>query len=279
MSLAGVSPRNPTDQRREMLPEHGLAPSPNAPNLLKPSLYTEALAKVSGGVVAKHANTALVIPDYAVRMAILDFEEFPSSAEERVKLLQFRLRKSLPFPIDDAQLAYSVQWQQTGRVEVLTVAIARPILAEYESLFVAAGYRLGLVLPSTIAALRLCDRAESGLTVLAKAAGSTLSVVLLNEGRVRLIRSLDMTGDEDAFLRPSTEAVMPLLQQTFAYAEDQFGQQAARLLLCGFGSEGDTLGPLVEQEFRVPYTPARSKFGIASQENAGLLGLLEQYAA
>ncbi len=278
-SLACVSPRTPAEQRRELLPEPGLAVSPSAPNLLKPELFREALPRVSPAGNAKRAATALVIPDYASRIAILDFEGFPLKAEDRLELLRFRLRKSVPFPIDEAQLAYAVQMEQAGRVEILVVAIARPILAEYESILVEGGYRLGLVIPSSIAALRLCDHGETGLTLLAKAAGSTLSVILFDEGRIRLVRSLDLTGEEDEWQRPAAEAVMPLLQQTFAYCEDQIGKPAARLVLCGFGPETDSLGQLAELEFGIPCAPVRSKFGIASQENAGLLGLLEQYAA
>lgn len=278
-SLACVSPRSPEAQRREALLEAGLTASPSAPNILRPNLYREALPKVAilDGTRGEHA--ALVIPDYAARMAILDFEAFPSKGEEQVKLLRFRLRKSVPFPIEEAQLAYSVQFQQGARVEVLAVAIARPILLEYESLFIDAGFRLGLVQPSSLAALRLCDQEEPGLTLMVKAAGSTLSVILLDEGRVRMIRSLDLTGEEDEWRRPGAEAVLLLLQQTFAYCEDQIGKPAARLMLCGFGPETDSLAENAEREFAIPAYPARSRFGIASQENAGLLGLLEQYAA
>ncbi len=277
--MACVSPHAPGEQRRELLPELGLAASPSAPNLLKPELYRDALPRVSAAANPRRARTALVIPDYAARMGILDFENFPAKSEEQMTLLRFRLRKSVPFPIDEAQLGYAVQFQQAGRVEVLAVAIAKPILAEYESIFVDAGYRLGLVLPSSIAALRLCEHGESGLTLLVKAAGTTISVVLLEKGRVLLVRSLDLTGEEPQWQRPAAEVVMPLLQQTFAYCEDQIGQPAARLLLCGFGPETDSLGQLAELEFGIPTAPVRSKFGIASQENAGLLGLLEQYAA
>jgi type IV pilus assembly protein PilM len=277
-SFACVSPRLPAEQRRELLPEPGLAASPSAPNLLKPELYRQALPKLVPPSKNRRPATALVIPDYAARIAILDFEEFPAKEEDRRELLRFRLRKSVPFPIDEAQLAYSIQLQNATHVEVLAVAIARPILNEYESILVDAGYRLGLVVPSSIAALPLCG-AENGLTLLVKAAGPTLSVLLLEKNRICLVRSIDFTGEESEFDRPAPRVVLPLLQQTLAYCEDQLGQPAARMLLCGFGPETDALGQAAELEFRLPCIPLRSRFGIASQENAGLLGLLEQYAA
>ena len=225
----------------------------------------------------KH-SAAIVIPDYAVRMAVLDFEEFPTGEEERLALLRFRLRKTVPFHIEGAQLAYSIQIEDARQIEVLAVAIARPILEEYESIFTELGYRVGVVTPSSLATLRLCTGPEKGLTLLAKASASTLSVLLIEQNRIRLIRSLDFEGaDED--LKRDGRTVLPLLQQTLAYAEDQIGQSVGRVLLCGFGGETEKLGELVDREFRVPYAQVRSRFGPISQGNAGLLGLLEQYAA
>jgi type IV pilus assembly protein PilM len=251
-SLAGVSPRAPGEVRQQVLAERSLAASPSAPNLLKPHLYRDALAQAVGiagqdrrkgpalnANVLKRGATGLVIPDYAVRMAILDFEEFPSGQEERDALIRFRLRKSVPFHIDEAQVAYSIQVNEPKRIEVLAIAIARPILNEYETLFTDAGYRVGLVTPSCIAALPLCAGSEPGLRVVAKAAGSTLSVLLLEQGRVRLVRCLDLTASDADGIAEGNFNILALLQQTLAYAEDQIGQPAKRLLLCGFGPETD----------------------------------------
>lgn len=271
-----------------MLTERGLTPSPSAPNILKPYLYRDALPRLSPLNGAKRPATALVLPDYAVRMALLDFQEFPSGEPERAALIRFRLRKSVPFHIDEAQLSYSIQRTEPKRLDVLAVAIARPILEEYEALFTEAGYRLGIVMPSCLAALRLCDSVATGLTLMVKAAGANISVVLFEASRIHLVRCLDLSsagmaegesGSEMPAEQPESEVIIPLLQQTLAYAEDQLGRAVALVLLCGFGPETDILGRLVEKEFGVAYANVRSKFGSASQENAGLLGLLERYAA
>lgn len=276
-SLASASPRAPGQQKSDVLVERALTASPASPNLLKPQLYREALLRA--GTAPRKTATALVIPDYAVRMAILDFEEFPSGEQEREALLRFRLRKTVPFHIDEAKLSYAIQVEEAQRIEVLVVAIAKPILDEYEGIFTAAGYRVGLVTPSCLATLRLCVNAEPGLTLLAKMAGSTLSVLLVESGRLRLVRCLDLAGHEDDAQAGEEQAVGQVLQQTIAYAEDQINRPVGRLLLSGFGHETDTLGRFAEREFGLSYAPVRSRFGTASQENAGLLGLLEQYAA
>ena len=277
--MACASPRSPGPPTQENFIEHAASASPAAPNVLKPQLYRDALQRITSGSSLKRNAAAIVIPDYAVRMALLDFEEFPSGEEERVALLRFRLRKTVPFHIDEAQLAYSIQAEEPRHIEVLAVAIARPILNEYEALFSDAGYRVGLVTPSSIGALGLCASNEKGLVLLAKVAGSTVSALLLQQGRIRLVRCLDLAAGEGEPVKSREETVLPLLQQTLAYAEDQIGERVSRLILCGFGSATESVGKLAQQEFGLPYAVVSSRFGAASQENAGLLGLLEQYAA
>jgi type IV pilus assembly protein PilM len=278
-ALAGVSPREPERQNRERFRDRGLTPSPSLPNLLRPNLYREALPKVSAANGAKRMTTALIIPDYAVRMAILDFEEFPTREEDRLSLLRFRLRKTVPFHIEEARLAYSVQISRPGHVETLAVAIANPILHEYESIFVEAGYRIGLVVPSLVAALPFCEAAGDGITLLAKCSGSTLSIGLIEHGHLRLVRCLDLSSQEDAELSDIARTSFPVLQQTLAFAEDQLEQAVVRALLCGFGTDTAPLAEQMEQEFGIPSTFVNSRFGPALAENAGLLGLLEQFAA
>ena len=277
-SLAAVAPRNPSQSQLEVLEEQSLTPSPSTPNMLRPQSFRDALGRM-GARTEGTETAALVIPDYAVRMAILDFEEFPSGEEERNALVRFRLRKSVPFHIEEAQVAYAIQLQEQKRIEVLAVAIARPILTEYESLFLEAGFRLGIVTPSCVAALPLYATNEGGLSMVAKIAGTTLSVLLIQQGRIRLVRCLDLAAGEAETATQKDEGILDLLQQTLAFAEDQIGERPKRLLLCGFGPHADSLGAMAEQELQLPYSLVRSKFGAPSQANAGLLGLLEQYAA
>lgn len=276
--LSAVSPRNPSHARQKTFEERLLVISPSAPNVVKPQLYREALSGFANAPSSKR-SAALVIPDYAVRMAILDFETFPTTESERTALIRFRLRKTVPFPIDEAQVSYAVQLEHHGRIEVLAVAIARPILSEYETLFTDAGYRVGLVMPSSIAVLPLCYAADSGLTLLAKTAASTLSVLLIEQKRVRLVRCLDLAGETAGPATAREDVILTVLQQTTAYAEDQIGSRVSRVLLCGFGDETELLGRLAQDEFGTHYAAVRSRFGAVSQENAGMFGLLEQYAA
>ena len=83
-ALAGVSPRDPSRQNRERFKDRALTASPSLPNIIHPQIIRDAVATVAAANGGRRFNTALVIPDYAVRMAIVDFEEFPTREEDRL---------------------------------------------------------------------------------------------------------------------------------------------------------------------------------------------------
>lgn len=276
-ALSQCSPRSPGPPRVELLGERALAPSPSAPNVLRAQLFRDALERVAGPL-GQRRTAALVIPDYAVRMAVLDFQDFPAKEEDRTALLRFRLRKTVPFHIEEANVSYAIQTQEPKHTEVLAVAIARPILEDYERLFVEQGFRVGLVTPSILAAIPLFPEASNGLTLVMKVAGSAVSVVLIQGDRVRVIRSVDMSqADEhpDIQTRVRADDLIGLVQQTAAYAEDQIGEPIQRVLVCGFDQDNYT--EMLRREFEVAVEPIQTRFGAASEHVTGLLGLLERY--
>jgi hypothetical protein len=120
---------------------------------------------------------------------------------------------------------------------------------------------------------------SGGITLLAKCAGSTLSIGLIEHGRLRLVRCIDLSSEDHVGEFNPARAAFPVLQQTLAFAEDQLEQRVNRAVLCGFGADTGVVGQQMEVEFGIPYTLVNSRFGPAMAENAGLLGLLEQFAA
>ena len=77
----------------------------------------------------------------------------PGKVAEALPVVRFRLKKLLPFEVEDAVVSYQMMSSAKGLVTVLAVAMPREVLAEYEAVVTAAGYVPGAVLPSTLAAL------------------------------------------------------------------------------------------------------------------------------
>ena len=278
--VASVQTRNISTLRVTPFSEKALSVSPAEPNIARLDLLQSAFAKNGNGNGQRRARAALVIPDYATRMSVLDFDEVPNEEAQRLALVKFRLRKSVPFSIDEAKVSCAVQPKdpQVKKFHVLAAAIARPVLEEYESVLQTLGFQAGLVLPSSLAALPLCSVAPGVLTLLAKLSGSVLSLLLLEDRYIHVVRSVDLSSEEN--LEDERQILITtLLQQTLAFAEDELSRPVQRLILCGFGADVERTGMAFEKEFGVSWTPLHSKLGVASQENAGILGLLERYAA
>jgi type IV pilus assembly protein PilM len=142
-------------------------------------------------------DVTVVVPDAAVRVLLLDFDQLPSKAAEALPVVRFRLKKLLPFDADGAAISYQIMSSERGVVRVLAVAMPRDVLDEYEGVVMAAGYQPGAVLPGTLAALSGLDSTDTPvLMVNAEPGGVTTAIV--KGGILLLHRALDLSANMDA---------------------------------------------------------------------------------
>ncbi len=127
---------------------------------------------------ARGADLTLVIPDAAVRVLLVDFDGLPIKLSEALPLVRFRLKKLVPFDVDDAMVSFQILSTSRSGARVLAVAIPRDVLREYESAAREAGFEPGAVLPSTLASLAALPEGESAaLVVNAHPQGVTTAIV------------------------------------------------------------------------------------------------------
>lgn len=141
------------------------------------------------------------------------------------------------------------------------VAAVSPIeiVARYEAPFRALNLHPGIVTLSFLAALALAPVA-SGITLFAKLSGRALTVVVLQNGQLQLIRSIEM---EALSLAEIANDLFP----TLVYTEDHFGSRAGELLICGFGG--------MEREAVAYFESSLSiKVRALSTRDAGLAGYI-----
>jgi type IV pilus assembly protein PilM len=302
--LACATPSGAGEPLSEAVPPASLLPSPATANVLNLEAFRSALAKLAPSATGGRKQTAgVVFPDYAARMAILDFDEWPDDPAQRTALVRFRLKKSVPFAIDEAQISYSIQRRtanSAGRTaaDILAVAMDQRILKEYEGIFTDPHFRVGMVVPAGVACLSLFPEpvpvgGRPPLSLLLKLSGSILTVLLLEDEAIRLVRCVDFSAPvvpdgEDAGSTPAPPAAvvpfsviddtLPVLTQTLAYAEDEIGHTVDRLILSGFGEAASDVGLVAEAEFQLAWEVLHSRFA-EPKSYAGLLGLLERYAA
>ena len=248
-----------------------LSVSPLKENVVDPDEFTMTVRALANTQASrKKKDIALILPDYCTRMAVVDFDSFPSDPKEQISLVRFRIKRSVPFDVDSAALSYWPQHVEgSKRVDAVVVVAPLEIVARYESPFRAAGMNPGMVTTSALAALELAP--EGGLSVFAKLTGRVLSVVVRDKSSVKLIRCLDMPSS-------GLDDIAAVLLPTFVYIEDNLGGRASRLILCGFGAETDEAQRRFHEELGVEVESVRSPLATPGENNAGLLGYLRSIA-
>src|SRR5689334_20842010 len=100
-----------------------LSVSPLRENVVDPDEFAMTVRALSGTQAAgrKRKDVALILPDYATRIAVLDFDEFPDDPKEQLSLIRFRIKRSVPFDVDSAVLGYFAQPTAEKKVDVVSV--------------------------------------------------------------------------------------------------------------------------------------------------------------
>jgi len=254
--------RPPATTTYAALPEGALVTSPIKENIADLPAFTAAVRKLvpaSGG----RRSAALILPDNAMRLAVLEFENLPDKEQEKMALVRFRLRKTLPFDVDAAAVSYHVQ---SGN-KVLVAVTPAEVIAQYEAPFREAGLQPGVVIPAALALLELLPTAGSYLVAFRNS--GTLSILVVGNGILTLARSLepnhDATGTADG---PPLDEIVTNLYATRVYVEDQFGARPERLYLAGFGDESARVAMRLAAELDV-------QIEVVKEEHPGLAGYLQ----
>jgi type IV pilus assembly protein PilM len=180
-------------------------------------------------VSLKAREVTLVVPDAAVRVLLLDFDELPTKPAEALPVVRFRLKKLLPFDADDAAVSYQIMATARGVVQVIAVAMPREVLTDYESVVREAGFEPGAILPSTLAAL--AGLSESDIPMLVVNAGREgVTTAIVKGGLLLLHRTVDLGANSPNESRPADLQQPPMNE---APAETSIAAIAARLAAAG----------------------------------------------
>src|SRR5437868_6428027 len=211
------------------LPTGTVVPSLVNPNVLQPAQLRQAIEEAMAAIAGRSRDVIAVLPDAAVRVMLLDFEDLPQNQDEAAGVIRFRLRKSLPFDVDKSRVSFQAQRLATGVRVVAAIALAS-IVEEYESAFVQAGYAPGIVLPSSLAALGMVDGTRP--TLVLKVSDSLTTIAIVDNQELRLFRTLEQVGRPDMQGEQLAEHAYP----SVVFFQDNFGANIERILIAGVSS-------------------------------------------
>lgn len=215
----------------EALPPGAVGSSLTSQNILDRAAVVAALRTVLGRLGTRTRRVALIIPDVAAKVSLVRFTQVPERAADFDQLVRWQLRKSAPFPIDDASVTYTRGLRHAdGSSEFLVVLARRDVIREYETVCDAAGVYAGLVDLATLSVVNLflaSSQVTSGDWLIVHMRPDYTSIVI-------------MRGEDVIFFRNRPEGegetLADLVHQTAMYYEDRLaGGGFARVLLGGTG--------------------------------------------
>lgn len=250
----------------ESLPAGAVMPSPIETNVTQPDAVRSALRRVFGRVPHRGAPLALLVPDPVVRVFILPFETLPRRSEDALPLLRWRLKKSVPFDVDETAVSWMRQSGRDENLEIVTAVARQQIIREYEGAIESLGAHAGVVMSSTLAALPLIE--ERGATLVARLCGKTLTTVIVHGASLCVYRSTEMPA-EASLLDP--QAILDEVFPAVAYYQDTWGATIDRARLAGFGEREESFRRALAGELNIGVgsiaeAEAARGLGVAAQD-------------
>jgi type IV pilus assembly protein PilM len=242
-------------------------------NLRQRSLVFESIKDTLGSVAGRSRDVIAVLPDAAVRVALLDFDTLPSKPQEAESVVRFRLKKSLPFDVEKAKVSYHPQPSSSG-VRVVAAVALTSVIEDYESAFREAGYSPGVVMPSMLAALGAANADRPTLVV--KVDARTTSIAILDKHELLLFRTLENTRGVTISGEQLAEEVYP----SVVFFQDTYQLNIEQIFVAGLpesGGAGPALGAQTGAEVNELVASSQLGIGAGSAPRwrmAGVVGAL-----
>jgi Tfp pilus assembly PilM family ATPase len=229
-----------SDYAMEPLPAGAVVPSLVALNMADVGVVGRVVSAAVGKISGRHRRAALVVPDTVAKISLIRFERIPPSAKDLMELVRWQVKKSAPFPLEQATVSYTpgVRSAEGGREFIVSMA-REDIIGQYEAACAAAGLRAGLV---DLATFSIVNSVLAGhgvpdgdwLLVHPTPTYATLAV---------------LRGSDVIFFRNRAEEsegpLADIVHQTAMYYEDRLkGQGFSRVLLAGSGDVAGVIDAL-----------------------------------
>jgi Tfp pilus assembly PilM family ATPase len=216
----------------ESLPSGAVVPSLAALNIPDVPIVARAIESVLTQMGASPSRVALVVPDIVAKVSLLKLDKVPSKANDLQEVVRWQVRKSAPFPIEQAIVSVTPGAPQPEGGQELVVSVARTdVIQQYEQACALVGAHAGLVDLATFSLVNgvLGGRsAPSGDWLLVHITETYISLAVLRGQSLIFFRN--RTDDAEG-------SVADLIHQTAMYYEDRLsGGGFEQVLFAGSAS-------------------------------------------
>lgn len=232
------------DRKRTNIQSRIATDIPEGVDLQKPETFRELVEKSLRDASFKGSDIAVVVPDDTARIAFITADTLPKTLAEQQTFLRWKLKKSVPFDVDTAQVAFRVlRTHKQGGYDIVVALSPRHIVESYETLMDGFDIQAGFVVPSTLASLSLLTPPEDD-TLFVKIAPDCITTTVFQKKQMTFYRRVAELGLYDS--------VYP----TVLYYQDKLGGTEFRhIVVCAYDADSsrDAVAELTEK-MGVPVT-------------------------
>jgi Tfp pilus assembly PilM family ATPase len=237
----------------ERLPEGIVVPALAAPNIQDVPAVARAVAQVVGRLGGRSRRAALVVPDTIAKVSLIRFEKIPAKAADLMELVRWQIRKTAPFPLDQAIVSFTPGARGGDGSQEFVVSLARmDIVKQYEEACSGAGLHAGLLDLATFGAINSVlagANPPAGDWLLVHATPTYTTLAVLRDRDLIFFRHRD---------EETEDTLADVVHQTAMYYEDRLkGVGFSRVLLTGGADPGgtDALARNLEERLGIAVEP------------------------
>jgi Tfp pilus assembly PilM family ATPase len=210
-----------------------------APGMINPGLaalnmpdvpaVSQVIGRVLGQLGGRPSQVALLVPDTVAKVSLLKLDKVPARAADLQEIVRWQVRKTAPFPIEQAVLSVSPGARDADGAGEFVVALSRSdVIHQYEQACLMAGAHAGLVDLSTFGVINgvlASASAPAGDWLLVHVTDTYLTLAVMRDRALLFFRN---RGEE------AEGTLADLIHQTAMYYEDRLkGGGFARVLIAG----------------------------------------------
>jgi hypothetical protein len=203
-----------------------LTPSFDRPNVADAAAVRAAVEQGKSTLGLGGGTVSLLIPEPCVRIFILTVESVPASQAERDTFIRWRVGKQMPLLPEDLRIVYDISPSAAPRKVIVSTA-RDAVVREYESLFEAAGMRVGAVTVPSLSLINLIGRPRGTNGILLDIEADSLSFLAVMDSGWTLYRQKGLGPGLSA--EAKTDMVINEVENTVHFIEDKERKKVERV--------------------------------------------------
>jgi hypothetical protein len=222
-------------------------PSFDEPNLENSGQLAAVLNELAASAgLLKQKRWSLSLPEATTRTLVLTMESQSQSNAEAQDVLKWKVERGFGLPMEELSISKDRLVKDShGRDRYLVIAVKRSVIAEYEAVLRALGWRAGLILPRHLGEAQwLVRNSAAGDSLLLSGSSQGFTGVIFRDKHPLIVRTVTCNRDEfeDEFYR------FLLFYRDRSTPEGvDYGPGLTRLMVIGEGITKQRAGEIVNE--------------------------------